>query len=852
MSFHIDDGVMMAFTRAYELGLYHQRCGTNNALPWTRFTHDPCHTDAADVPLPQSSYPFTWTTISNYTLDYTNNPRHTAPPISGPASQRYPFVRTGKIDVSGGHHDAGDYSKYLINSTLLVHYLMFAVDSLPGVAGLDNLGLPESGDGISDILQEAKWEADYIAKMQDSDGGFYFLVYPRNREYENNVLPDKGDAQVVWPKNTAVTASGVAALAQCASSPLFRAKYPAEADLYLQKALLGWNFLTNAIARYGKDGSYQKITHYGNDFMHDDELAWAACEMYLATGHTNYQQTLFSWFPNPTDSATYRWGWWRLYAGYGAAIRSYAFAARSGRLPSYKLDATYLARCNSEVVACGQDQLTRSLSNAYASSFPLENKSYGNAGWFFSNERAFDMAVAYQLSPRADFLDALVGNVNFEAGCNPINVSYLTGMGWQRQRDIVHQYAQNDRRVLPPTGFPLGNIQGGFSWIATYGTELRQLCYPQDSASYAPYPWYDRWADTFNVQTEFVVTDQARGLASMAFLATLTSASAQPWTNVPAQVIIPTKTMPGTPVTASVQASGCDLRDARIVWEVQGMEPTYGSSITFVAPNSNSCWIEVEAQLPDGRRFMAATNLQVLTASTAGADCIWVDDAIPAGADISVGGGDSWNWTTNNPTPYSGTYAHQSSLSAGLHEHSFNHAYSPMTVNTGEVLFCYVYLDAANPPSEIMLAWTDGSWDHRAYWGANQISYGTAGTASRYYIGPLPAVGKWVRLEIPAFLVNLEGSAIKGMAFSLYGGQATWDRAGKSPFRISMRPANNGLSLSWYSQPGKVYQVLAQTVAGDTNWAELSPAITATTNMTTWTDTLLPAQGQRFYRVLLK
>ena len=46
------------------------------------------------------------------------------------------------------------------------------------MAQLDNLGIPESGDGISDVLQEAKWEADFLAKMQDTDGGFYFLVYP--------------------------------------------------------------------------------------------------------------------------------------------------------------------------------------------------------------------------------------------------------------------------------------------------------------------------------------------------------------------------------------------------------------------------------------------------------------------------------------------------------------------------------------------------------------------------------------------------------------------------------------------------------------------------------------------------
>ena len=145
-------------------------------------------------------------------------------------------MNQGTVDVSGGHHDAGDYSKYTINSASLVHYLMFAVDSLPGVAALDNLGIPESGDGISDVMQEAKWEADFIAKMQDSDGGFYFLVYPQNREYEGNVTPDHGDPQVVWPKTTSVTAASVAALAQCASSPVFKQAYPQAAAAYLAES----------------------------------------------------------------------------------------------------------------------------------------------------------------------------------------------------------------------------------------------------------------------------------------------------------------------------------------------------------------------------------------------------------------------------------------------------------------------------------------------------------------------------------------------------------------------------------------------------------------------------------------
>jgi len=156
-----------------------------------------------------------------------------------------------------------------------------------------------------------------------------------------------------------------------------------------------------------------------------------------------------------------------------------------------------------------------------------------------------------------------------------------------------------------------------------------------------------------------------------------------------------------------------------------------------------------------------------------------VDDALPSGATPSADGGDSWTWVST-PAPYSGAVAHQSSLSSGLHEHWFDNATGTLDVGAGDTLFAYVYLDPLNLPSEVMLMWNDGSWEHRAYWGANLITYGVDGTAGRRNLGPLPSAGAWVRLEASAAAVGLEGRTLKGMAFSLSGGRATWDAAGKT------------------------------------------------------------------------
>ena len=851
LPFLIHEGVAMDFARAYALGLYHQRCGTNIAMPYTRFTHDICHAAPASVPASASTFPFTWTTVAGYanTLN-ANNPPQIAPALTSPSAQLFPYVNQGPVDVSGGHHDAGDYSKYTINSASLVAYLMFAVDSLPGVAALDNLGIPESGDGISDVMQEAKWEADFLAKMQDSDGGFYFLVYPQNREYESNVTPDHGDPQVVWPKTTSVTAASVAALAQCATSPLFKKTYPAAAASYMAKAQLGWQFLMNAVSKYGKKGAYQKITHYGDNFADNDEMTWAACQMYLATGDNSIHQLLLSWF-NPADPATWRWGWWHMSECYGHTIRSYAFAVQSGRAAASQLDSTFLTNCQTQIAAAGDDMLSFSQQNAYGSSFPMDTKAVQSAGWYFSTDQAFDLAVAYQLNPNSQYMTAMLANMNYEGGCNPLNLSFVTGLGYKRQRDIVSQWALNDTRVLPPSGIPVGNIGATFGYLWDYGAELENLCFPSDGATVAPYPFYDRWGDSWNVSSEMVVLNQARSIGTLAFLAAQTSYQTQVW-QAPgnAQITVPNATVPvGQPVTVSLQAPGLDLSSARVTWEARGQEPDFGAIFTFSPKNNGTQWVEAEAQFPDGRRVFAKASFEANSPNI-----VWVDDSLPAGAVPGADGGDSWNWVSSNPAPVSGTLEHQSTTAPGSHQHYFVNATATLTIGTGNVLYAYVYLDPAALPSEIMLQWNDGTtWNHRAYWGANNLSWGVDGTPGRHYMGALPPAGQWLQLKVPASQVNLEGSTINGMAFTLYNGGATWDAAGclsssGNTVPASLRLSTNGAILTWASNSSKQYHVAYKNNLTDPVWIPIGQ-VTATDSTCSWIDNTATANGQRFYSI---
>lgn len=198
-------------------------------------------------------------------------------------------------------------------------------------------------------------------------------------------------------------------------------------------------------------------------------------------------------------------------------------------------------------------------------------------------------------------------------------------------------------------------------------------------------------------------------------------------------------------------------------------------------------------------------------------DVSWVYNSVPEGAQ-TAGHNETWDWfETLDPPPTSESkYVHQSALVNGdMHQHYFYGATETMTVNAGESLYAYVYLDHMNPPSEVMLQWSDPSgWEHRAYWGADRLPWGTSGTASRMYMGPLPPAGEWIRLEVPASFVGLEGRTLTGMAFTLFDGKAMWNEAGKNAYGMSNNLAD-GATTTQSSTWGELAASLA--VDGNTN-----------------------------------
>jgi len=72
-------------------------------------------------------------------------------------------------DLSGGWFDAGDYNKYTKWTADYIAEMFFAYEGNP-CAFTDDFGIPESGNGIPDIIDEAKWGLDWLLRMQNDDG----------------------------------------------------------------------------------------------------------------------------------------------------------------------------------------------------------------------------------------------------------------------------------------------------------------------------------------------------------------------------------------------------------------------------------------------------------------------------------------------------------------------------------------------------------------------------------------------------------------------------------------------------------------------------------------------------------
>ncbi len=336
-----------------------------------------------------------------------------------------------------GWYDAGDYNKYVVNAGVTVGTLLGVSEILPRIFPDGSLNIPESGNGIRDLLDEIRYELEWLLTMQDDDGGVFFKLTTKG--FPGFIMPagDKAERFVVG-KSTTSALNFAAVMAQAAR--VYKAVDPALAPRCLQSAESAWTWAKlhdNVVYRNPPDvqtGAYSH-TQFENEFF------WAAAELLITSGKDEYLEYVRKHL-KPADMVVSEN--WRNYV---RNLGEYSLA----NVPSRLTDAERKNIQNS-IVALGDRLREKIQSIPYR--IPLDKFAWG------SNSDVLDegivLAMAFRYTGDRKYLDALVETVDYIFGKNATGYSFVTGFGGQPPMHPHHRPSEADKIPGPIPGFVVG------------------------------------------------------------------------------------------------------------------------------------------------------------------------------------------------------------------------------------------------------------------------------------------------------------------------------------------------------------------------------------------------------------
>ena len=193
-----------------------------------------------------------------------------------------------ELEATGGWHDAGDYGRYITAGACALAHLLYAYRMYPE-SSEKSVNIPESGNGVPDVLNECRYELEWFLKMQRADGGVYHKL--TTAHHAPFVMPEEDVAQLyVLPVSSMATAdfAAVCALAAgiyCDFDKEFSGRLGKAAKKAYQWLKANPEFLGFRNPEGCGTGEYGEWSDFSNRF-------WAAAELYSLTGEKKYHEDL--------------------------------------------------------------------------------------------------------------------------------------------------------------------------------------------------------------------------------------------------------------------------------------------------------------------------------------------------------------------------------------------------------------------------------------------------------------------------------------------------------------------------------------------------------------------------------
>lgn len=453
-TFRVGDDVYDDPFRTVFRALYHQRCGVALEAAYTDYPHAACHT--APVHLTTADY-------------------HV---VGADAFDALPAADGGvTIAATGGYHDAGDYDRR-IDSHIVVDALIDLYELDPERFAWDDAGIPESGNGVPDVIDEAAWALGLYAQLQGGSGGVRAGVettgYP-----PFDAMPEDDD-ETTWyayaedPISSYRFAGAAAKLARVRPD-----------DGWLARAEAAWAWAE------ANPRSYDVAPW----------AAYAAAELLKTTGDAGYDAAFQARSPFATSGLGWRLADWDG-TEWVAPLYAYATADAATSDVREAARAVLIARADAWI------------ARAEGTGFRLVKHPYAGMGLGVGTTptEAGLLLRVHRLTGDVDYLAWATWSADGTLGANQTGWSWVTGVGDRPVRGVLQTPSIADGIAEPVPGLTVYGPHNATSASGSLGSVLAAYDPPV-----AQWPVAERYADVIYAPAinEFTVQES---IATTAFV----------------------------------------------------------------------------------------------------------------------------------------------------------------------------------------------------------------------------------------------------------------------------------------------------------------------------------------------
>lgn len=369
-------------------------------------------------------------------------------------------------DLQGGWYDAGDYNKYTQWTATYIVGLLKAYEAAPAAFG-DDTNIPESGNGIPDVLDEVRWGMDWLERMQNSDGSVLSIVGLASAS-----PPSAATGQSLYG-DASTTATLAAAGAYAYGARVFKAldgkKFAAYANKLKSRAerAYAWADSNQHVLFRNNDASNGSLGLGGGQQETDDHgrlmfKLSSACYLFEITGTPRYKAFFEQNFAQVRLVTT----------SYADAfdedqqemLQHCAATVVSAPSAKQRIEHSFLA------AAANAPRLSSFLGSGDAYMAGIATYTWGsNATKAAQGLVVLNASQPEQRSPSRGQLDAAQGYLHYLHGTNPLGLVYLSNMDGfgasNSVRSFFHLWFSADSQAWsrvgvstygPPPGFLTG------------------------------------------------------------------------------------------------------------------------------------------------------------------------------------------------------------------------------------------------------------------------------------------------------------------------------------------------------------------------------------------------------------